>query len=39
MFAGILGFELRYQLKNPVFWVAVVIFFLMAFGATTVDQI
>ncbi len=39
MFAGILGFELRYQLKNPVFWVAVVIFFLLAFGATTVDQI
>lgn len=39
MFAGILGFEWRYQLRNPVFWVAVVIFFLLAFGATTVDQI
>lgn len=39
MFAGILGFEWRYQLRNPVFWVAVIIFFLLAFGATTVDQI
>jgi len=39
VFAGILGFEWRYQMRNPVFWVAVVIFFLLAFGATTVDQI
>jgi aminopeptidase N len=39
MFAGVFRFELRYQLRNPVFWVAAVIFFLMAFGATTVDQI
>lgn len=39
MFAGILGFEWRYQRRNPVFWVAIVIFFLLAFGATTVDQI
>ena len=23
MFLGITGFEIRYQLKNPVFWVAV----------------
>ncbi|MBV9747208.1 MAG: hypothetical protein JO157_00185, partial [Acetobacteraceae bacterium] len=39
MFAGIFRFELRYQLRNPVFWVAAVIFFLLAFGATTVEQI
>ena len=39
MFASVAGFELRYQLRNPVFWVAAVIFFLLAFGATTVDQI
>jgi len=39
MLLGILGFEWRYQLRNPVFWVAVTVFFLMAFGATTVDQI
>jgi len=34
MFFGITGFELRYQLRNPVFWVAVAIFFLMGFGLT-----
>ncbi|HEY1604261.1 MAG TPA: M1 family aminopeptidase [Allosphingosinicella sp.] len=32
MFARIAGFELRYQMKNPVFWVAIIIFFLLAFG-------
>ncbi|MES1971713.1 MAG: M1 family aminopeptidase [Pseudomonadota bacterium] len=39
MFRGVFGFELRYQLRNPVFWVALVVFFLLAFGATTIDQI
>ncbi|MEG3148610.1 M1 family aminopeptidase [Sphingomonas sp. ZT3P38] len=39
MFAGVARFELRYQLRNPVLWVAIVVFFLLAFGATTVDQI
>ncbi len=39
MFAKIVGFELLYQLKNPVFWVGVVIFFLLTFGLTTSDQI
>ncbi|MDB5703001.1 MAG: aminopeptidase, partial [Sphingomonas bacterium] len=39
MFAGVFRFELRYQMRNPVFWVAVVAFFLFAFGATTVDNI
>lgn len=39
MFRGIFSFELRYQLRNPVFWVAVVAFFLCGFGATTIDQI
>ena len=39
MFAKIAGFEVRYQLRNPVFWVAALVFFLLAFGATTVDQI
>src|SRR5438270_3337125 len=29
---GITGFEIRYQLRNPVFWVAVAIFFLIGFG-------
>lgn len=39
MFASIAAFEWRYQLKSPVFWVGCLIFFLLTFGATTVDQI
>lgn len=39
MFASIALFELRYQLRNPVFWVAVGIFFLLTFGATASDDI
>jgi aminopeptidase N len=39
MFGKIAGFELRYQLKSPVFWVVAVLFFLMTFGAATIDQI
>jgi aminopeptidase N len=33
MFLKIASFELRYQLKNPVFWVAAVLFFLLCYGA------
>jgi ABC-2 type transport system permease protein len=39
MFAPVAAFEWRYQLKSPVFWVGCLIFFLLTFGATTVDQI
>jgi ABC-2 type transport system permease protein len=39
MFLKIAGFELRYQMRNPVFWVAAVLFFLLTFGATTSEQI
>ncbi|MFZ0266913.1 M1 family aminopeptidase [Caulobacter sp.] len=39
MFGKIAGFELRYQLKSPVFWVVAVIFFLLTFGVTTISQI
>lgn len=39
MFGKIAAFELRYQLRNPVFWVAAVIFFLLTFGAATSDDI
>lgn len=39
MFGNITAFELRYQLRNPIFWVSTVIFFLLAFGATTSDNI
>jgi len=39
MFGKIASFEFRYQLRQPVFWVAVVLFFLLAFAATTIDQV
>ncbi len=39
MFAKIAAFELRYQFKNPVFWVVAILFFLLTFGAMTVDGI
>ena len=39
MFGKIASFELRYQLRSPVFWVVAVLFFLLAFGATTISQI
>ena len=39
MFAAVAAFELRYQLKNPVFWVAGLLFFLLTFGSVTSDTI
>ena len=39
MFYTIARFELRYQLQNPVFWVATIMFFLLTFGATTAESI
>lgn len=39
MFGKIARFELRYQLRNPVFWVVVALFFLFTFGSMTVEQI
>jgi ABC-2 type transport system permease protein len=39
MLFGITRFEIRYQLKNPVFWVAVAIFFLMGFGITASENV
>ncbi|GMM93378.1 ABC transporter permease/M1 family aminopeptidase [Qipengyuania sp. MTN3-11] len=39
MFAKIAAFEVRYQFRNPVFWVAVVLFFLLTFGATASENI
>ena len=39
MFGKIALFELRYQLRNPVFWVATVIFFLLTYGAMASDNI
>ncbi len=39
MFFAVAGFELRYQLKNPVFWVSGLLFFLMTFGSVASDTI
>lgn len=39
MFLTIARFELRYQMRNPVFWVATTLFFLLTFGATTAESI
>jgi ABC-type transport system involved in multi-copper enzyme maturation permease subunit len=39
MLFGITAFEVRYQLKNPVFWVAVAIFFLIGFAVTASENI
>ena len=39
MFRHIAAFEFRYQLRNPVFWVSAVFYFLLVFASVTVDQI
>ena len=39
MLGRIAAFELRYQLRQPVFWVASAFFFLLVFGSMTVDNI
>ncbi|MFL6721512.1 MAG: ABC transporter permease/M1 family aminopeptidase [Sphingomonas sp.] len=39
MLLGITRFEIRYQLKNPVFWVSVAIFFLLGFGLAASENI
>jgi len=39
IFLGITRFEIRYQLKNPVFWVAIAIFFLLGFGLTASENV
>ncbi|MDB5709159.1 MAG: hypothetical protein JWL96_1229 [Sphingomonas bacterium] len=39
MFGKIASFELRYQLRNPVFWVVAIAFFLLSFGGMTIPQV
>jgi ABC-type transport system involved in multi-copper enzyme maturation permease subunit len=39
MLRRIAAFEWRYQVGSPLAWIAGLIFFLIAFGATTADQI
>ena len=35
MFLSVARFELRYQLRSPVFWAMAILFFLLTFGAMT----
>jgi hypothetical protein len=37
--ARLTAFEIRYQLRNPVFWVSVAIFFLLGFGLAASDAV
>ena len=39
MFGKIAAFELRYQIRQPIFWIAGLIFFLLVFGSVVIDQI
>jgi aminopeptidase N len=39
MFFKIAGFEFRYQTRNPVFWVAAILFVLLAFGAVASQNV
>ena len=39
MLIGVARFELRYQLRNPVFWVSILIFFLLGFGVTASENV
>src|SRR5262245_23210928 len=39
MFGEIFRFELRYQLRQPIFWIGCAVFFLMTFLATTTDAV
>lgn len=39
IFRALVGFEVRHQLSSPLFMVSFAIFFLLSFGATTLDEI
>ncbi|HKY32108.1 MAG TPA: ABC transporter permease subunit, partial [Candidatus Polarisedimenticolia bacterium] len=39
MLLRILAFEFRYQLRQPLFWIAFALFFLLTFGAITTDAV
>ena len=39
MFLSVARFELRYQLRSPVFWVAFAMFFLFAFGSIASENV
>jgi ABC-2 type transport system permease protein len=37
--ASLAAFEIRYQLRNPVFWVSIAIFLLLGFGLSASDNV
>ena len=39
MWTAITGFELKYQLKSPTFWVSFIIFLLLGFGLAAAPQV
>lgn len=39
MFGSIALFELRYQLRNPVFWASTAIFFLLTFASVVIEEV
>src|SRR5580704_17362926 len=39
MFARISAFEFRYQLRQPIFWIALLLFVLLAFGSVASSNI
>lgn len=39
MFFKIAGFEFRYQLRQPIFWVAAIVFLLLSFGAVASQNV
>jgi len=39
MFLDVARFELRYQLRQPVFWIVTLVFFLLTFGMVTIEEL
>lgn len=39
MLLNVARFELKYQLRNPVFWVSLLLFFLLGFGVTASENV
>ncbi|MDB5432656.1 MAG: aminopeptidase [Caulobacter sp.] len=39
MLAQVAGFEFRYQLRQPLFWIVAIVFFLLTFASVTVQNL
>ena len=39
MFRKIAGFEFRYQVGHPLFWITSILFFLLAFATVVIPQL